>query len=470
MKSLLWISLLLGVLLFAQGVPVDEKNPDDGYQDDQDGDSDDDDENPPIGPPPVLKSKNKSFSVVVGDSVMLPCHVENPVYAVIMWWLGSSILYTGDIPTSQAKERSNIQLLSNFSLSIHNIQEADIGQYRCEVISSRHKIPVSTVHYFVGSTMKPHITQLMTSQPKNIVQKGSSITLTCTASGSPPPKITFTKKTRHGSQEDPLDGPTLTLESVTRKNSGLYQCRAENEQGFDTQSIEVHVHFKPEVEAVKDFVNIDEGYDAELLCIVHSEPKAEVEWYKESTKLDNDEQVHQQNDKRKHSLRLQAVKASDFGTYKCAATNSLGTTMKTIEVSGRPSKPIFQSVNSSSTDNKSPELKWKVESINHISEYELLYRMQDASEWKTAIPQLEQHESPRGVYTVRHVLSGLQEAHTYQAQLRAKNGYGWSPLSDPHSFSAKSERKDQAAAGSGAAELRISFALISSILIARFYC
>ncbi|XP_039275005.1 uncharacterized protein LOC120349111, partial [Nilaparvata lugens] len=122
------------LFLWFAGVPVDEKNPDDGYQDDQDGDSDDDDENPPIGPPPVLKSKNKSFSVVVGDSVMLPCHVENPVYAVIMWWLGSSILYTGDIPTSQAKERSNIQLLST-SLALHpQHPRGRIGQYRCEVI------------------------------------------------------------------------------------------------------------------------------------------------------------------------------------------------------------------------------------------------------------------------------------------------------------------------------------------------
>ncbi|RZF38867.1 hypothetical protein LSTR_LSTR012410, partial [Laodelphax striatellus] len=57
-----------------------------------------------------------------------------------------------------------------------------------------------------------------------------------------------------------------------------------------------------------------------------------------------------------------------------------------------------------------------------------------AGEWKTAYPQLQQDESPKGVYTVRHVLTDLQEAHTYQAQLKAKNSYGWSPLSDPHPF------------------------------------
>ncbi|RZF46204.1 hypothetical protein LSTR_LSTR012143 [Laodelphax striatellus] len=422
MKSLLWISLLMGFLLFAQGLPVDEKEVEE-YQDDQDGESDDEDE---AGPSPVLRSKDRSFSVTVGDSVVLPCQVDNPENGVIIWWSGTNILYTGLTATNLGKERSNIELLKDNSLSIRKILPVDLGQYRCEVIDSNQEKQFN-VHYFVGTTAKPQITQVTPAHPKNIVQKGSSITLTCSATGSPAPKISFTKKTRHGTHEETFEGGVLNLENVTRKNSGVYQCRAENEHG--------------------------------------------VEWYKESTKLDNQHPDPQQNEKRKHSLKLHSIKATDFGIYKCAAKNSLGVTVKSIEVSGRPSKPIFQSVKSSSSDNKSPELKWKVESINPITDYELLYRVQDAGEWKTAYPQLQQDESPKGVYTVRHVLTDLQEAHTYQAQLKAKNSYGWSPLSDPHPFTGKSERKDQAASPTSAAsELRISLALILSIIVARFYC
>lgn len=40
------------------------------------------------------------------------------------------------------------------------------------------------------------------------------------------------------------DGTTLTIDSVTRKNSGIYTCNAHNSIGTDSKAATVHVHCK----------------------------------------------------------------------------------------------------------------------------------------------------------------------------------------------------------------------------------
>lgn len=50
----------------------------------------------------------------------------------------------------------------------------------------------------------------------------------------------------------------------------------------------------PEIEVDRAFIHTGVGYEAQLTCLVHSEPPANVIWYKDTTQLGTTEQHSQQ--------------------------------------------------------------------------------------------------------------------------------------------------------------------------------
>lgn len=61
---------------------------------------------------------------------------------------------------------------------------------------------------------------------------GDILELKCEASGTPPPKISWSKSgTRLMTQQGTYEGPVVTFESVQKDNAGVYQCLADNKIG-----------------------------------------------------------------------------------------------------------------------------------------------------------------------------------------------------------------------------------------------
>lgn len=46
----------------------------------------------------------------------------------------------------------------------------------------------------------------------------------------------------------------------------------------------------PEIEVERAFIHTGVGYEAQLTCLVHSEPPANIVWYKDTTQLGTTEQ------------------------------------------------------------------------------------------------------------------------------------------------------------------------------------
>jgi hypothetical protein len=92
----------------------------------------------------------------------------------------------------------------------------------------------------------------------------------------------------------------------------------------------------PEIEIEKESVNSGKGYDAELSCIVHAEPKATVVWYKDGQPLRLSENKHESVQKMNHfwMLHIKGVEMEDFGNYTCIANNTKGIAHSTILLSG----------------------------------------------------------------------------------------------------------------------------------------
>jgi len=74
-----------------------------------------------------------------------------------------------------------------------------------------------------------------------------------------------------------VEGFSITLETVDRHQSGVYQCTATNGVGDPvTVDMQLDVLYPPEIEVERSWVHSGEGYEAQLVCIVHGEPPPEV--------------------------------------------------------------------------------------------------------------------------------------------------------------------------------------------------
>ena len=133
---------------------------------------------------------------------------------------------------------------------------------------------------------------------------------------------------------------------------------------------------EPEIEVELSFVSIAEGYNTELTCTVHGEPRPQVTWSKNGRQIDADARYSHTNSASRHVLAIDNVKTEDFGLYTCSAENRFGSDSKTIEVSGVASaatlkrkKPLANGV----------ELEWVTVSHTAVLEYRIRYRVQSVS-------------------------------------------------------------------------------------------
>lgn len=89
----------------------------------------------------------------------------------------------------------------------------------------------------------------------------------------------------------------------------------------------------PEIENEAAYIHTSEGDNIEVICIVHSSPRAEVTWYKDGQVLEPTSHVidHRGN---RHTLTIPNVDQNLFGTYSCKAQNQYGEDKKTTVVTG----------------------------------------------------------------------------------------------------------------------------------------
>jgi hypothetical protein len=92
----------------------------------------------------------------------------------------------------------------------------------------------------------------------------------------------------------------------------------------------------PEIDIEEDLVTSGEDYETKLKCVVHAEPKAEVHWLKDNATVSDLDHVRTSTEGNRHYYHIAKTQVSDFGKYKCVATNSMGTTSsKEIELTGK---------------------------------------------------------------------------------------------------------------------------------------
>ncbi|KAG5893501.1 hypothetical protein JTB14_031644 [Gonioctena quinquepunctata] len=235
----------------------------------------------------------------------------------------------------------------------------------------------------------------------------------------------------------------------------------------------------PEISVERPVIHSAEGFEAQLVCIVHGESQPEVLWYRDTMQLDTTEQRIMESRGSRHTLVIRKVHRSDFGNYTCVADNQLGKTRKSVQLTGKPNPAKFSSASRGSWKD-SYNISWAVESLSPIQEYKLLFRRLPDSTTDDGHPQPLHHQSQKkfvpgkenktyaavgysvgygfgrqfidrrtdwrdvilpampaqspGVQSMSYVIRGLESGQNYEAKVQARNKFGWSPISEAFTF------------------------------------
>ncbi|KAG1939510.1 cell adhesion molecule [Pimephales promelas] len=269
-------------------------------------------------------------TVAVGGVVTLTCSVKENDNSSLQWSnTAQQTLYFGE---KRALRDNRIQLVKSTAteliITIAEVQLSDDGEYTCSIFT----MPVRTARATVtvlGVPGKPVITGF-----EDAVQEGSTVTLTCTSSGSKPPaKLRWylnqeEKPGRPDVVESNPEEPTYTVTSeliftVTRNdNNALVACEVDHASianGDKKTEQPLSVLFSPSVSIQPESDLPREGEKFYLQCVANGnpEPTAFV-WRRKDGELPPLAKVDGA------FLRFESLNKTDNGIYECQADNGIG--------------------------------------------------------------------------------------------------------------------------------------------------
>ncbi|KAJ8316394.1 hypothetical protein KUTeg_006408 [Tegillarca granosa] len=163
---------------------------------------------------PTVSVSQNYYQPVVGTSVTLNCTVtvtSGVTSYTVQWYYNNAVLPIAG--------RFSGGYFGSPSLVISELQKSDEGSYKC---SATNADPPSDVR-ITPSTLT--------------VDEGSSISLICSASGSPAPTFSWSQGQRTWS------GPQLNIPSSSSNDEGVYSCTARNAAGSQTATSAVFVQW-----------------------------------------------------------------------------------------------------------------------------------------------------------------------------------------------------------------------------------
>ncbi|CAN9497517.1 unnamed protein product [Ophioblennius macclurei] len=125
-----------------------------------------------------------------------------------------------------------------------------------------------------------------------------------------------------------IHGATLTLHSVTLKDSGEYRCEvtaSEDQVNLGEVVVHLNVLVPPHVPSCDVPRSVFVGSGLELLCRDKlSVPPATYRWFKDNKALSAGAETPYSLDSAKGTLKFRSVSKLDGGMYRCESSNSVG--------------------------------------------------------------------------------------------------------------------------------------------------
>ncbi|ROL54822.1 Basement membrane-specific heparan sulfate proteoglycan core protein [Anabarilius grahami] len=270
-------------------------------------------------PPKVRVTPSGPLTVRAGESVTLECSVSGKPRPSVSWFKqqgGSETVLVSMITDTTA------------SLQVKVMAAEDAGIFVCRA-QSREGLAEGRVELELeGGASGP---QASVTDTDLTAVEGQSVTMHCYATGSPTPVISWSKLRAPLPWQHKVSGGSLTLSNVGRQDSGQYICNATNSAGFSEAYVQLEVDSPPYATILMDETVVRPGDALRLQCLAHGTHPIRFRWMRvggasmspgaESTK--------------DGLLKIARLKASDSGTYKCVATNHVGSSEALTKVTVR---------------------------------------------------------------------------------------------------------------------------------------
>ncbi|XP_039470558.1 neuronal cell adhesion molecule-like isoform X11 [Oreochromis aureus] len=262
----------------------------------------------------IPSGSSSSKMVLRGDKLEMECIAEGLPTPHISW-----TKISGDLPSKRTSF-----LNYNKTLHIEDVSASDEGDYRCTA-----KNQLGLVHHTIHVTVKaaPYWIDV---PPKNLVlAPGESGRLSCLASGTPKPTITWAMNgiSIENSPKDlsrKVEDDTIIFTDVQPGSSAVYQCNISNEYGYLLSNAFVNVLSEPPrvLTPPNKVYQIIKNHQALLDCSSFGSPMPKITWFKDtrSSILQEDPYILHDNG----TLEIRIAQAQHNGKYTCVATNSLG--------------------------------------------------------------------------------------------------------------------------------------------------
>ena len=172
--------------------------------------------------------------------------------------------------------------------------------------------------------------QLSLSSNRLRAEEKQKVTISCTVTGQPTPRITWSKAggSLPGGRIHVQDG-TLKIFKVTRKDGGIYICKAENILGSATDTAQLIVYSPLRFRVLPpQEVTPNYGSTVRLPCVAESELSSTITWLKNGVGvLPANTHVLQSG-----TLVIENIKNSPEGSYTCRASNALATIEAKVKI------------------------------------------------------------------------------------------------------------------------------------------
>ncbi|XP_042073447.1 carcinoembryonic antigen-related cell adhesion molecule 5-like [Haplochromis burtoni] len=167
-----------------------------------------------------------------------------------------------------------------------NVNMSNSGNYSCQAFNNKtlrsqtsEPSAITVLEEISGSSVKPST---------NLPVEGTSVSLTCEASGS----VFIRNWMKDGSDLTPTDNMilsdnnrVLTFNTVKRKDSGEYFCQISNPVSSDEAKYIMTVNYGPENVQIKGPNEINIKGTLKLTCSAESTPTARFTWFLNGTEI-----------------------------------------------------------------------------------------------------------------------------------------------------------------------------------------
>ncbi|XP_060709112.1 peroxidasin homolog [Hemiscyllium ocellatum] len=264
---------------------------------------------------PRITTQPQDADVTSGNTVYFTCRAEGNPKPEIIWLRNNNAL--------DMKYNPRLNLLDDGTLMIKNTQEDDQGVYQCMAknVAGEVKTPEVILRYFEIPARPAFVIQ-----PQNTeVLVGESVTLECSATGNPQPRITWMRSDGSPLPHDPRYTITssggLYIQNVVQADGGQYTCHANNNQDSIQANAFIIIKAPPQFTILPQDQTIIEGHTVDFHCEAEGNPAPTITWTKGGSPLPGD---------RRHvilspgTLRISGVALHDEGQYECQADNIVG--------------------------------------------------------------------------------------------------------------------------------------------------